>query len=371
MADKSVGNLAKYILKNNKNKDKNLKYDFMPSLLEIIERPSHVAGKVIVVAIASLLVVAVAWAALARIDIVVSGSGLVVTESDMGAVAAKNSGVVKKLHVSEGDYVKEGDTLLELDSSEIDLEIHRLENELDFLKVQREIVLKYVSDVNAQIHVEDYHEKYKYIINDIIYANRMYKMQAEQSYLDAELLKIQYLANLSEELTVIEERIREYEDELEKQQIILTGMVIKAQTSGYILSSSVSYEGQVVTGYEELFTIVPDSSIYVFEGYVADKDISDVSVGDEVQIKLQAYSFSDYGAVVGIVSYISPSTLSLEGLGNVYTVKVEIDEKLLHEDIKLKSGLSGTMEINVGKRTVLDYFLEPIIGELDESLKED
>ena len=58
MADKSIGKLSKYILKNGKNKDKNLKYDFMPSLLEIIERPTHVAGKIIVVAIASLLVVA-------------------------------------------------------------------------------------------------------------------------------------------------------------------------------------------------------------------------------------------------------------------------------------------------------------------------
>lgn len=57
-------------------------------------------------------------------------------------------------------------------------------------------------------------------------------------------------------------------------------------------------------------------------------------------------------------------------MGNVYAVKVEIDENLLPEDIKLISGLSGTMEINVGKRSVLDYFLEPIVGGLENSLKE-
>ena len=32
--------LTEYVLKHSKNKDKELKYDFMPSLLEIIERPA-------------------------------------------------------------------------------------------------------------------------------------------------------------------------------------------------------------------------------------------------------------------------------------------------------------------------------------------
>ena len=49
---------------------------------------------------------------------------------------------------------------------------------------------------------------------------------------------------------------------------------------------------------------------------------------------------------------------------------MEIDEKLLNKDVHLVSGLSGTMEINVGKRRILDYFLDPILGSLDNSLKE-
>lgn len=370
MDDKSMGRLSKYILKNSKNKDKNLKYDFMPSLLEIIERPSHIAGKVIIMAIAALLAVAIVWAVFSQIDIVVNGSGYIVTESDAETVMSKNSGVVGKLYVSEGDFVKAGDILLELDGSEINLEIDRLEGELDFLNIQKEVTEKYAADADAQINVEDYDEKYRYIIDDIIYANKLYKIQTEQMYSSQELLEIQYQAALHEELSAIGEKIRTYEDELERQRLLLEDMVIKAQTTGRILTSAVSCEGQVVTGYEELFVIVPDSSLYIFEGYVADKDISDITVGDEVQIKLQAYSYSDYGAVTGVVSYISPSTVKLEGMGNVYTVKVEIDKSLLREDIKLLSGMSGTMEINVGKRSILDYFLEPIIGELDKSLQE-
>lgn len=370
MADKSKGNLSKYILKYSNNKDKNLKYDFMPSLLEIIERPAHVAGKVIVVAIACLLLVAIVWAYFAKIDIVVSGNGSIVTEADTGIVTSQVSGVVDEFYVSEGDYVKNGDILLELNTSEVDLEIMKIEDEIDLLEVKREVITKFAEDINAQVSAGDYDEKYKYVINDIIYENELYKLQTEQSMLKSEILEKQYESGLNEELLQIDEKMRAYEDELKKQKLLLDKMIIKAPTEGYVLSSSIGYKGQNVTNYEELFVIIPNESKYVFEGYVFDKDIADISVGDTVQIKLQSYSFSDYGAVTGTVSYISPSAIKMEGVGNVYIVRTQIDEKLLGSDIRLMSGLSGNMEINVGRRSVLDYFLEPIIGGLDDSLKE-
>lgn len=370
MANKSIGNLSKYILKNSKNRENNLKYDFMPSLLEIIERPTHVAGRIIVLAITVLLIIAILWAYLAKIDVVVSGIGSITTEVDVGIVASQTSGVVKKLYVSEGDYVKKGDILLEFDTSEIDLQIEQLEKELDFCKVQREVLYQFVSDVDAKVQVDDYDEKYKYVVNNIIYENELYKFQREQSFMNSDISKIQYEAGLNERIITIEQQIRSYQEQLEKQKLLLEDMVIKAQTTGYILSSSVSYEGQVLIGFDELFVIVPDESKYVFEGYILDKDVADVSIGDVVQIKLQSYSFSDYGAVTGTISYISSSTISVGGIGNVYVIRAVIDEEHLHKDIELMSGLSGSIEINIGKRSVLDYFMEPIIGDLENSLSE-
>ena len=37
-----------YVLRHSSKRDKELKYDFMPSMLEIIERPAHKAGTVII-----------------------------------------------------------------------------------------------------------------------------------------------------------------------------------------------------------------------------------------------------------------------------------------------------------------------------------
>lgn len=88
------------------------------------------------------------------------------------------------------------------------------------------------------------------------------------------------------------------------------------------------------------------------------------------KIKISAYSYSDYGDIDGRVTYISKSSYQIEGMGNVYKIEVEIDREGFNEEIKLMSGMSGTVEIDVGKRSVLDYFLEPILQGMKNSLKE-
>ena len=88
------------------------------------------------------------------------------------------------------------------------------------------------------------------------------------------------------------------------------------------------------------------------------------------KIKISAYSYSDYGDIDGRVTYISKSSYQIEGMGNVYKIEVEIDSEGFNEEIKLMSGMSGTVEIDVGKRSVLDYFLEPILQGMKNSLKE-
>lgn len=82
----------------------------------------------------------------------------------------------------------------------------------------------------------------------------------------------------------------------------------------------------------------------------------------------EAYPYNRYGTVKGTVKYISPSSFSNEHLGSVYIVKLELDNS--NENINVISGLSGVVEIKIGKRTIMNYFLEPIIKGFGESLKE-
>ena len=97
-------------------------------------------------------------------------------------------------------------------------------------------------------------------------------------------------------------------------------------------------------------------------------DIADIKVGMEAEIKLEAYPYNKYGTVKSTVKYISPSSFNSEQLGSVYLVKLELDDS--NENINIISGLSGSVEIKTDKRTVMEYFLAPIIKGFGESLKE-
>ena len=82
----------------------------------------------------------------------------------------------------------------------------------------------------------------------------------------------------------------------------------------------------------------------------------------------QKHGYNKYGTVKGTVKYISPSSFANEQLGSVYIVKLELDNG--NENIRVISGLSGAVEIKTDKRTVMDYFLEPIVKGFGEILKE-
>jgi len=51
-----MSGITNYILEHSKKNDKRLKYDFTPSMLEIIEKPAHIDGKVIIYVIFIILI---------------------------------------------------------------------------------------------------------------------------------------------------------------------------------------------------------------------------------------------------------------------------------------------------------------------------
>jgi len=107
-----------YIFKHSCKRDKELKYDFMPSMLEIIERPSHKAGTVIILGVFTLLIAAIVWACLSKIDIVVTSSGTMQPVGNISTLNTYANGTVKAINVEEGAYVKVGDVLSAFCSAE-------------------------------------------------------------------------------------------------------------------------------------------------------------------------------------------------------------------------------------------------------------
>ena len=95
--------------------------------------------------------------------------------------------------------------------------------------------------------------------------------------------------------------------------------------------------------------------------------INGIKVNDAVNVKIDAFGNDDNKFMSGKVKSIGDLTVNLDGIGAAYKVEIVLDK--LPDDIKI--GMEGNCDIIIGKRTVLDYFLEPFIEGLEGSLKEE
>jgi len=408
--------LTEYALKRTKKRDKELKYDFMPSLLEIIERPSHKAGTIIILGIFTLLIATIIWACLSELDVVITASGNIQPIGSLNKVQSYTSGTVKAINVQEGTYVNEGDVLIELDIEALEIDVEQLNEQKELLLAQKKMYLitgrgidiskfstngypddtkpyiqaiidsdtsyrtslanlekeKENADLNKQIaqvqleQYESYNAETETKKQELLI--RQYDVVIEQLDLQITNTKIQYSIQVNSQLSQINSKLEEINAQLEKYKLSTEYQNITAPVSGYINSINVNTLGAAVTSAQELVTIVPDDAALEMICYVKNMDIADVKVGMEAELKLEAYPYSKCGTVKGIVKYISPSAFTSEQHGSVYIVKLNITD--YDKGIDIISGLSGTVEIKTAKRTVMEYFLEPIIKGFGESLKE-
>ena len=410
--------MEQYLIRHSKKRDSELKYDFMPAMLEIIERPAHKAGTVIILGVFTLLIAAVVWACLSQIDMVVMSPGTVQPVGSISSLNAYTSGTVKAINVEDGAYVQAGDVLIELDTQSIDIDVEYMNGQQEVLEAQREIltmirdgkdpsgvdVSKYSANLKpyiltiidtdqayrnnlsilegekknaalnreiAQIKYDDY--KVNPAVSEADYnAQELVLKQAENEYLKAEtnILNAQtaYSEQINASLSEISGKLKQAESELEKYRLSLEYQKITAPVNGYINSIAVHNIGETVTASQQIITLVPADAPVEMVCYVKNMYIADIKTGMEAAVKLEAYPYNKYGTVRGTVRYISPSSFSSEQAGSVYLVKLDLENT--NPDIRIMSGLTGTVEVKVGRQSVLHYFLDPIVKGFGESLKE-
>lgn len=89
--------------------------EFLPAILEVTETPPSPTGRIIMWTILILIVVALAWAFLGKINEVAVAPGKVIPSGQAKTVQVKNKGIIKEIRVVEGQVVEEGEVLVLLD----------------------------------------------------------------------------------------------------------------------------------------------------------------------------------------------------------------------------------------------------------------
>jgi hemolysin D len=103
---------------------------FLPAALEIVERPPPPIAGTLEIAIVALFCVALVWACFGKIDIVATASGRILPSGRTKVVQPFETGVVRAIHVRDGQAVTEGEVLIELDPTINDAERKHLKGDL-------------------------------------------------------------------------------------------------------------------------------------------------------------------------------------------------------------------------------------------------
>jgi hemolysin D len=105
--------------------------DFLPAALEVMERPPSPLGRVIMWTLFAFLGLALTWSILARVDVVAVASGKVASAGKNKLVQAPDGGVVRRIHVEDGQKVVRGQPLVTLDPTATGAELSQARSRLE------------------------------------------------------------------------------------------------------------------------------------------------------------------------------------------------------------------------------------------------
>ena len=103
---------------------------FLPAALEVTETPPSPIGRAIGATIIALFCLALAWTSFASVDIVAIAPGRIVPSGRTKVIQPFETGVVRAIHVHDGQLVKSGDVLIELDPTMSEAEVGHLRADL-------------------------------------------------------------------------------------------------------------------------------------------------------------------------------------------------------------------------------------------------
>jgi hemolysin D len=189
-----------------------------------------------------------------------------------------------------------------------------------------------------------------------------------------------WYAETGRDLAAVREIIAEAEEQMKKTRKLNELVTLEAPADAVVLKLGKASIGSVFNSQDQsaepLITLVPLGRELEAEVGVNAQDIGFIKVGDDVQIKLDAYRYMEHGTAKGIVKTISEGTFTADE-GNArspfFKVRVGLTDTHLRgvpESFRLIPGMTLMADIMVGKRTILSYLVEGGLRTGSEAMRE-
>ena len=192
----------------------------------------------------------------------------------------------------------------------------------------------------------------------------------EQLKAEQQAYKTSALTDLSAiqgEIAELAARIPALENRVERTSV-------KSPVHGVINRINYTTADAYISTGEVLLEIVPTGSALIVETQIDPKDIADIAIGQDVKISLTAYDPSRYGRIDGSVSSISADAISNQQTGTQYYLVDVSMRGTLYEDngdeVVILPGMVASIDVLSGKRTILDYFWQPISKTKEAAFRE-
>ena len=357
------------------------------------------------------------WANFSEIDQITRAPGSVIPSSNVQLIQSKDGGVLEKLPISVGEIVDQGQIVAQFDKTNAEADyqeakaqvaalsaaMSRLTAELfgtvpdfsdlanefpHFIKSQKLLFDRRQSAKREEIAnigsilalvQEEIQMNEPLLARGDVSKTEILRLQREEAELIAQRGKISndYFQSTQAEYNETEEEFERVSQLLIQREKQLQATTLTAPVKGIVKSIRLTTVGGVIRPGEDVLEIVPLEDDLLIEAKVAPQDIGFLRVGLDVSVKIEAYDYTIYGDLDGVLSYISADTLeedTQKGDIPFYRVHVRTQGRKFSgrpdADLQILPGMTSTVEVKTGKNTVLSYLIKPIIKTLGESMGE-
>lgn len=373
---------------------------------EVADDAAVVRSTRIVVVAAILVATLLGWSYFATVAEVSTGDGRVVPTSREQVVQTLEGGILRELHVREGDIVEAGQVLAQLDLTKTESSVEesasryratlatvaRLEAE------SNDTQLVFPSELDAYpelIAAETrlYNTRRAALEESLAGVRRSMQLVREELDLTRALAEVGAASNV--EVLRLRRQISELElqesDKMSQYMILareelsgakaesqslasivrgrndsLSRLTLRSPVRGIVKDIAVTTQGGVIPANGKLLAIVPLDDKLLIEARISPRDIAYIYPGQSAQVKITAYDYNRFGSMEGEVMLISPDTIQDEVRADLfyYRVFVQTDTDALIDSSGNRNpivpGMIATVDIRTGEKTVFDYLMKPV-----------
>jgi adhesin transport system membrane fusion protein len=180
-------------------------------------------------------------------------------------------------------------------------------------------------------------------------------------------------AEASDELNKVRNEFKSVREVLFAGEDRVTRTEVRSPVRGTVKEIKVNTVGGVIRPGQDLIEVVPLDDSLLVEARIRPADIAFLRPGQDSMVKVAAYDFSIYGGLKSKLEQISADTIRDEEGENFYRVYLRTERNtLVHQgnELPIIPGMTATVEILTGKKSVLDYIMKPILKARQRALRE-